>query len=272
MKKVIQMFDSKIEDWFLRGWKKWADELIILKDESEYNPEITLVTGADFRNPIFHRIMKNKHPYIAINRPYLGSHLTKHRNQWRVAVNSFANFNYKEAPYSRWENINLEKNPWKVVEIKNVLIAPPVMSIPVFLEKENKEWAESLINYFPNANIKIRYKDQQGKGKGGRYLTLWNDLDWADLVVSYSSAITAEAFWYGKKVISLGSCPTWMCQLPNLNNWNDPAEPIMRDKWHNHMGWIQFSNDEWESGEAQEMTMFYQGWPPETGHYSNFTE
>jgi hypothetical protein len=272
MKKILQIFHKGNDDWFINGWKKWADKLIILDDESNYDPEITLVSGARFYEPFFKNVMKNKNPYIAINRPYLGSHKTKHRNQWRVSVNSFACIELKTVPHSRWNNINLEMNEWKVKNIENILIAPPTLGVTAFTGLKNTEWVGNITKNFNGANIKIRYKDQQGKGKGGRYLTLWNDLDWADLVISYSSAITAEAFWYGKKVISLGACPTWICQPPDLSNWRKSSEPVNRQAWHEHMGWIQFSNEEWESGDAQEMTMFYQGWPPDVRHYSNFTE
>lgn len=265
MKKIIQMFSEGNEQWFLLGWKKWADKLILLNHESEYNPEITLVAGSKFYKPFFYNIMKNKNPYIAINRPYLGSHATKHRNQWRVSVNSLANFTPKKTPIDRWSNINLEMIDWKVKKIENVLIAPPIKPLPIFLNQSMESWSVSMKEQFPGANIKIRYKE--GKGKGGRYVTLWNDLDWADLVISFSSAINTEAFWYGKKTISLGICPTWMCQKPELENWQDPYEPVNRKDWHNHMGWIQFSNSEWMSGDAQEMTFFYQGWPPDTPHH-----
>lgn len=270
MKKILQIFRQGNEEWFIEGWKKWSDKLIILEDEKDYNCDITLVTGAKFHDPLFQKVMKNRYPYIAINRPYLGSHLTKHRNQWRVSINSFANFKLKSVPYDRWHKINLEKNPWKVKEIRNVLIAPPVSGIPVFLDMCNENWVEDISKNFTDVNIRVRYKNKQGKGKGGRYTTLWNDLDWADLVVSFSSAITAEAFWYGKKVISFGACPTWIVQGPNLTDWKNPIEPSLRDQWHTHMGWIQFSNEEWQSGDAQEMTIFYQGWPPEVEHHLNF--
>lgn len=272
MQKIIQIFQTGNEEWFINGWKKWADKLIILQDNLDYNPNITLVTGARFHEPLFQQIMKNQNPYIAINRPYLGAHTTKHRNQWRVSVNSFANFTLKETPYDRWEKINLEKHSWKVNAVKNILIAPPVLGIPAFIGVKTIDWAELIANYFSDATVKIRYKDLQGKGKGGRYLTLWDDLNWADLVVSYSSAVTSEAFWYGKKVISLGACPTWMCQPPDLTNWKDPSEPVNRDKWHTHMSWIQFSNEEWMSGDAQEMTMNYQGWAPDVPHHLNFKD
>ena len=265
MKKIVQMFREGNEEWFLEGWKKWADKLIILEDYDQYDPEITLVAGTRFYDPFFYEVMKNKNPYIGINRPYLGAHTVKHRNQWRVSVNSFANFIPKSTPIERFSKLNLEYRDWCVSRVENILIAPPVKSIPVFLNQSMEYWAESMSHKFVNANVKIRYKE--GRGKWGRYTTLWDDLDWADLVVSFSSAVTAEAFWYGKKVISLGICPTWMCQSPTLENWQDPTEPANRKEWHNHMGWIQFSNEEWMSGDAQEATLFYQGWPPDTPHH-----
>jgi hypothetical protein len=271
MKKVLQILKQGNEEWFINGWKRWADKLIILENESEYDPEITLITGAKFLDPLYQHVAKNHYPYIAINRPYLGSHKTKHRNQWRVSVNSFAPIKKNIMPHSRWEKIGLERYNWKINTINNVLIAPPNLGVPSFLGIETTAWAENISKNFPDSNIKIRYKNQQGKGKGGRYSTLWNDLDWADLVVSFSSAINVEAFWYGKKSVSLGACPTWICQGPTLDDWKDPREPTGREDWHEHIAWSQFSNDEWESGDAQEMTVFYQGWPPEVSHYSNFT-
>ena len=100
---------------------------------------------------------------------------------------------------------------------------------------------------FPGAEVKIRYKI---KKSGLRWATLFEDLDWADLVVAQGSAITAEAFWYGKKVISTHPCITWAAQQNTLEDWQDPKEPELRDVWHEHLAWSQFRNEEWESGEA----------------------
>lgn len=266
MEKIIQIFPSENEKWFIDGWKKWADKLILLDNIDQYKPDITLVTPMKFYNSFILKIMKNKNPYIGINRPYLGNHTVKHTDQWRVSVNSFANFNPKKTPYYRWPIAGLEYNEWKTKKVENILIAPPIKGVPIFYETTVNLWAESIANSFPGANIKIRYKKDQSKGKN-KYATLWTDFDWADLVISFMSASTVEAFWYGKKVISLGGCPTQMCQSPSLKNWQDPKEPVNRKEFHNHIAWLQFKKEEWESGEAQEMTVFYQGWPPETEHY-----
>jgi hypothetical protein len=121
---------------------------------------------------------------------------------------------------------------------------------------ETDAWSESMLDKFPGAEVRIRTK--LGKSKQ-RWNTLWDDLDWADLVVSQSSAITAEAFWYGKKVISLYPCPTWAAGTSTLDTWQDPAEPEHRSAWHEHLAWSQFTNQEWSSGYAVKSIARYIG-------------
>lgn len=152
--------------------------------------------------------------------------------------------------------MNLTKHPWKVKKVKNVLIAPSKMTSTVWTPELGWRWAESMVDKFPGAEVKIRPKG----GKAGiRYETLWQDLDWADLVVSQSSAITVEAFWYGKKVISTQPCVTWAAGPQDLNNWEDPTEPEFREEWHEHVAWSQFTSNEWETGEALELIEKYLG-------------
>jgi len=79
------------------------------------------------------------------------------------------------------------------------------------------------------------------------------------LVVAQSSAITCEAFWYGKKVISIQPCPTWAAGRTALDTWQDPTEPRYRDVWHEHLAWSQYTVDEWSSGEAFDLIQQYLG-------------
>jgi hypothetical protein len=113
-----------------------------------------------------------------------------------------------------------------------------------------------MLDKFPGAEVRIRRK---GETPGLRWETLWNDLDWADLVVSQSSAITVEAFWYGKKVISTEPCLTWLAGKNTLEDWKNPEEPIGRDMWHEHVAWNQFTTDEWTSGQAWSLMNMYLG-------------
>jgi hypothetical protein len=212
--------------------------------------------GGDILRAEVRERMNLQSPTIFIHRGYLGNHLYKTRKWWRYSINGFANTKLMPIPYSRWNLLNLKRHPWKVKEIKKVLVAPSKMTSKIWTPGVD-DWINSMLNRFPGAEVRIRPK---GPKPGIRWSTLWEDLDWADLVVSQASAITAEAFWYGKKVISLFPCPTWAGGSEStLENWQDPAEPLNRDAWHEHLAWSQFTNEEWLSGESFNLIEKYIG-------------
>ena len=211
---------------------------------------------ADLLNSSVRHWLNVKQPAIYAGRGYVGNHLYKRRLFHRASANGWANIELKSPPYSRWPLMNLPKHPWKVKEVKNVLIAPSKMTANIWTPELNWRWAESMLDQFPGANVKIRTKI--GK-QGPRYETLWQDFDWADLIVSQSSAITVEAFWYGKKVISTEPCITWAAEKSTMENWQDPTEPALRDQWHEHLAWSQFTTSEWDSGEVFNLIEKYLG-------------
>lgn len=262
MKKVLQYLEYEIHPENLSGWKKWAHKLIPIKNSHEGDPEIPLLMGTNLANPDHKNWIINKRPYIAINRQLTRNWCDKHRSMQRLSVNSYAATQLGNITHSRWPMQGLEKNPWKVTKVENILIAPPEKSIYAWTGMWGLDWADQIKKQLEaqGANVKIRPKLRK---RGPRTVTLFEDLDWADLVVTYSSAISVEAFWWGKKVISLGVCPTWIACDKTLDNWKDPTEPINRDVWHEHISWIQFKYEEIESGDAQEITYHYQGWPTE---------
>ena len=272
MKKIVQGIQGNLWAEDLIGWKRWADKFILLNDISEADPEVPLVGGLNLSSKGFRDWLDKKRPCFLFNRPILGSWNEKHIISRRVSVNSYAATQLGNFTHNRWNNLKLEKHPWKVSSVKNILVAPPLKSIYYWTGMYPEEWAESIIKQLESLdlNFKIRYKNSKGfKGRGGRFIALWDDFDWADVVVSFSSAITAEALWYGKKAISLGVCPTWICHQPSLDNILNPEESSNRDLWHNHIAWTQFTKDEWESGEAQELTVQYQGWPLDVSYPDN---
>jgi hypothetical protein len=261
MKKTIQVHKDILNyPWMLAGWTRWADKIIVVNNLKEYNKELPIVAWAKPYEKIIATAMETSGRTILINRPYLSAHIRKHIDMFRVSVNSFACSSFKDTPYSRWHLVGLDKHPWKVSEVKNILIAPPNKGVKYFTTQTLDHWVADLQTLFKDFDVRVRLKDSTGAGRGDRYSTLWQDFEWADLVVSCASASTAEAFWYGKKVISLGPCPTLMCNTGSLEDFINPTEPANRDQWHEHIGWIQFLQHEWQSGLAQEMTAFYQQW------------
>lgn len=230
--------------------------LKIVNDIKEIKSLDPAIMGGDVLREEVRKRLNRNNPTIYIHRGYLGNHLYKQRKWWRWSVNDFANMQMNKIPFSRWNLLNLPKHPWKVKEVKRVLIAPSKVTTQIWTPKISNNWAESMLDKFPGAEVKIRYK---GPKPGIRWLTLWDDFDWADLVVSQASAITAEAFYYGKKVISTHPCISWAAEKFTLEDWKNPKEPENRDQWFEHLAWSQFTNEEWASGEAIDMIESYIG-------------
>jgi hypothetical protein len=239
--------------WF-SNWD--PEKLIIRETPEEVTADIPVIAGGDVQRRYIREWFNKNQPAIYIARGYLGNHIYKTRQLWRYAVNGWANTKLLDIPHSRWGVMNLERHPWKVKKVKRVLIAPSKMTQPIWDPSIGWDWAEHMSQQFPGAEVKIRYKI---KKSGIRWSTLWPDLDWADLVVAQGSAITAEAFWYGKKVISTHPCSTWAAGQNTLEDWQNPNEPELRDAWHEHLAWSQFLIGEWQSGEAINLIEKYIG-------------
>lgn len=274
-----QILVHEFDESFIKGWQRFTKRLIFIEDITSADSGIPLIVPA---NPLglIGRWMRDKKPYIAINRPYIGSWLETKRFSARVSINSFAPTRLGNFQGSRWNTTRLQKQPWKVKEVKNILIAPSNKSQAIFTSEDPAIWSERMKEFFESqgANVKVRPKvGKKGVQHYGHAASGFRgvfgedgDFEWADLVVSYSSAITAEAFWYGKKVISLGPCPTWVACDNTLDNWQDPKEPVNRDLWHDHIAWCQFNHSEWYDGSAQEKALHYQGHPYEVPHIDLF--
>lgn len=238
--------------WVLENLK----DAILLDDWKHASKDIPIFCEGNLLHDSVRYWLNNNYNAVYFARGCLGNHPLKRRNFWRYSVNGWANIALRPIPFSRWHVLNLPRHQWKVKEIKNVLIAPSKMTSRVWTPELGYEWADNLASQFPGANVRIRRK----LGKPGvRYESLWDDFDWADLVVSQSSAITVEAFWYGKKVISTEPCITWLAGKTELADWQNPEEPAGRGDWHEHVAWNQFTTDEWTSGQAWSLMNMYLG-------------
>lgn len=271
-KMKLQLLNSEFKNHpWVEGWKNAGYELNFFDDPSQLLPNEIVVCGSDLLHGYVGQFLNSSRPAIYIGRGYVGNHTTKTRRLWRASVNGWANTILKPIPYKRWHLMEIPKHPWKVKKISRVLIAPSKMTTAVWSKQSPNEWAEEIAEKFSNVEIKIRHKEKKA---GSRWATLWGDLDWADLVVSQSSAITCEAFWYGKKVLSTEPCPTWAADRTTFKNWQDPSEPKLRNIWHEHLAWNQFNISEWINGSAFKLIEKYLGSIKgyKSGHTYNFTE
>jgi hypothetical protein len=255
---------------WLPGWQQHFDHIHAVDNWRQVSPDQLVIAGSDVRSWYVRHWLNRGQPALYIGRGYVGNHTAKHRWLWRVSMNGWANTRLMPVPYSRWSVMNLPRHPWKVREVKNVLIAPSKLTSLSWCHQTSEQWAEHMATQFSGANVRIRYKARK---PWQRWQTLWEDLDWADLVVAQSSAITCEAFWYGKKVVSTEPCPTWACGPQRMEDWQDPAEPASRDTWHEHLAWSQYTVEEWMSGQALKLIEQYLGDPLtyDPGHRYNFT-
>ena len=255
---------------WLTGWRNYFDHLHFVDDWRDIRPDMLVIAGSDVRSWYVRHWLNRRQPALYIGRGYVGNHTEKHRRLWRASVNGWANTQLQPVPYSRWNLMNLPRHAWKVDRVKNVLIAPSKLTTLSWSHTSPEQWAESQAAQFSGANVKIRYKARK---PWQRWQTLWEDFDWADLVVAQSSAITCEAFWYGKKVISTEPCPTWAAGRNTYDDWQNPCEPVLRDAWHEHLAWSQYTVEEWTSGQALKLIEQYLGsaltYNP--GHTYNFS-
>jgi hypothetical protein len=252
-KVIYNVLEEDFGNNLVSNWKN----LKVVKDVSSIGDSDLMISVGDVLKENVRIRLNNASPTLFVHRGYLGNHLYKTRKWWRYSINGFANTRLLDIPHSRWPLLNLPKHPWKVKEVKKVLIVTSKMTAPIWDPHQGYEWANNLLDKFPGADVRIRYKASKA---GLRWATLWDDFDWADLVIGQASAATVEAFWYGKKVISLFPCPTWAAGCDStLKNWQDPTEPVLRDQWHEHIAWCQFTNEEWHTSEAEELINKYIG-------------
>jgi hypothetical protein len=245
-------------------WLPVVDEFRMQNRLEDLDPAIPLLVYSNMGSNWIVNWIDKQRPVIAMNRPHIGGWAKQYTyGARRFSINGYACTRWGSRTHDRFSLLNIPQHPWKVREIRRVLIAPPGKLLWFWQGIEATEWAQQQAAFFSDKSVEVRYrwKYENRKGKKGRYVDLWQDLDWADLVISWGSAITAEAFYYGKKVISLGPCPTWTCCDRDLSNWQDPTEPAGRAEWHEHMAWTQFTQQEMTSGAGAEMILQYQGWP-----------
>lgn len=255
---------------WLSGWQSQFEKIDFIDDWRQVRSDQLVIAGSDVRSWYVRHWLNRRQPALYIGRGYVGNHIAKHRWLWRVSVNGWANTRLMPVLHSRWHLMNLPRHSWKVRQVKRVLIAPSKLTSLSWCHQSPEQWAEDMAKKFPGADVRIRYKARK---PWQRWQTLWADLDWADLVVAQSSAITCEAFWYGKKVLSTEPCPTWACGAQRIEDWQDPSEPKSRDEWHEHLAWSQYTVEEWTSGKALELIKSYVSdfYKYDPGHTYNFS-
>lgn len=262
--RQLQGVRGQTHDLDRAEWLPVVSDFAVHDRPEQLNPAVPLLTYANLRSKWVTAWIDAGWPIITMNRPHIGGWAGQYElDARRFVVNGVACTTWGQRTHNRFPSLRIPKHAWKVKKVRRVLIAPPGKLLWFWKRIRAEDWVREQMQFFSDkkVEVKIRWKYDNRKGKGGRYEDLWQDLDWADLIVSWGSAITAEAFWYGKKVISLAPCPTWVCCDRDYSNWSDAREPQARDEWHEHMAWTQFTRQEMLNGVGAAMILQYQGWP-----------
>jgi len=262
--RALQGLTGYTHPWDLAEWTTVVQDCKMHDQAEDLDPSVPLLVYSNLRSKFLRDWLEKGQPIICMNRPHIAGWAGQYALETRrFSVNGYACTQLGNRSHERFPLLNIPRHPWKVRKIRHVLIAPPGKLLWFWKGIQAEDWAQQQADFFAKKKVEVRFrwKYDNRKGKGGRYVDLWQDLDWADLVISWGSAITAEAFYYGKKVISQGPCATWTCCDQDYGNWQDPAEPGGRDEWHEHMAWTQFTRQEMATGAGAEMILQYQGWP-----------
>ena len=260
----LQGLRGDLHDIDREEWLPVVQNFTLHDTPDQLDPAVPLLTYANLRSKWLIKWIDDGRPVITMNRPHIAGWAGQYdADARRFAVGGVACTTWGKRTHDRFHLLKIPRHKWKVKKIRRVLIAPPGKLLWFWKRIRAEEWAQQQAAFFADKGVEVRFrwKYENRKGKGGRYVDLWQDLDWADLVISWGSAITAEAFWYGKKVISLAPCPTWVCCDRDYSNWSDAREPQSRDEWHEHMAWTQFTRAEMRDGVGANMILQYQGWP-----------
>jgi len=202
-----------------------------------------------FSNPIVDgfEVLK-QHPnlkYLYIDNGYLGNHLKKRPNYYRISYNSLQNSDIKPVLFSRANKIPFGTRPWSSNGNYNLLVCPgktsPVWS---FTNTNYSEWKQEMIDKFDN--LKIREKEGP---RYPRFKTLWEDIADAKKVIVYHSMTAVEAMMLGKEVHVSGHSAVELYS----NKYNYNRQPVIE-----HIAWSQFSRDEFLDGTAWQLTYEYQ--------------
>lgn len=229
--------------YLLRFVKRNYDYKIVTKETVE--DERILI----FSHPIsegFEVLKQNPNlNYLYIDNGYLGNHLEKRPNYYRISYNSLQNPNIKPVLFSRKETIPFQIKPWNTLGEYTLLVCPGKTS-PVwnFTNTNYEIWKEQMISKFNN--IKVREKEGP---RFPRFKTLWEDIDQAKEVVVYHSMTAVEAMMLGKRVHVSGHSAIELYS----DKYNYNREPVIE-----HIAWSQFSREEFENGTAWKLTYEYQ--------------
>lgn len=217
----------------------------IIVEPNQIDPKRILV----FSNPIVDGFeVLRKHPklnYLYIDNGYIGNHLSKRPNYYRISYNCLQNSNIKKVPFSRLRTIQMDQSPWNKDGDHDLIVCPnPTSAVWKFCGTDYQSWKNSMLEKYPHAKIR-----EKSGSRFPRFKTIFDDIRAARKVIVYHSMTAVEAMMLGKEVHVSGHSA--IEKFSDKYNYN-------RDPVVDHISWSQFTRQEFDDGTAWKLTYEYQ--------------
>lgn len=222
----------------------------------EYSLEPVLIRGLGKRKIIQYRIEKGL-PFYYMDSGYFGNYPSKNNPRGfkvyhRIVKNDLQHTWIMEYPDDRLKKLDIKIDDIRFKKQGYILLVTPSEKPCKFYGISRNEWIESTINkirFYTDREIKIREKSSR---KERVQNTVFQDLENANVMVTYQSIAAVESIISGVPAITLAPTAADPVCEKDISNIESPRVKSRQTiyKWASGLCYGQFHNKELDSGEA----------------------
>ena len=227
-------------------------DCIIVNNESEIDPNRTVVWGAPFDQYIHDAIKKLHLDYFYMDNGYIGN--WNYKKPWyvRICYNNLQNAKLGTPGKSRIHTLELDRfEDWNADGEYNLFMTPIDNKFFSWFGKDYDTWRKNTIWHYRDTGVPLVIRDKPGgrASRSMRFDELPDIMRKAKKVITHHSIGAVEAMCLGKPVEILGVSAVEHWQ----NQFGFDRTPMLE-----HIAHCQFSRDELEDGTAWKTTFEYQ--------------
>jgi len=228
-------------------------DCIIINDETEVDPDRTVVWGTPFDNYVHQAIKKYKLNYFYMDNGYIGN--WNYKKPWyvRICYNNLQNAKLGTPGKSRIHTLELDGwyEDWNSDGEYNLFMTPLDNKFFSWFNRDYTLWRAETIARLESTGIPLVVRDKPGgrASRSHRFTELPDLIRKAKKVITHHSIGAVEAMLLGKPVEILGVSAVQHWQ----NKFGFDRTPMLE-----HIAHCQFSRDELEDGTAWKVTFDYQ--------------
>lgn len=224
----------------------------IIKDKTQLEDDRILIFSHPFDNWVFDVIVKNKYiNFFHLDNGYIGNHLYKTPNWYRISYNSMQNVNVLPTTESRIDTLEITDQFWSDWDDSgdyNLLVLPNQSNIFRYLGEDYNNWREKTIAHYEKLDTPLVIREKIGKRRQ-RFEEIIPLIKNSKKVIVYHSMTAVEAICLGKPVEILGQSA--------VQKWNNQFG-FNRNEMLEHIAWSQYSRRDFATGYAWSCTLKYQ--------------